>query len=110
MAVTSVALLVADTAWWLTRSDPRAAAVAGVAGVWLWPPARAETRSGGGAWGGRPRRGGLSGGCASASRARGPPLKNRAGERGGGKPPKQRQHPSPRHWTIGLSPVSPSRL
>jgi hypothetical protein len=35
MAVTSVALLVADTAWWRTRSDPRAAAVAGVAGLWL---------------------------------------------------------------------------
>lgn len=58
MAVTSVALLVADTAWWLTRSDPRAAAVAGVAG----------------------------------------------------QSPQQRQQPRPRHWTIGLSPVSPSRL
>ena len=45
MAVTSVALLVADTAWWLTRSDPRAAAVAGVAGLWRGrPPAREGVR------------------------------------------------------------------
>jgi hypothetical protein len=36
MAVASVAVLVVDAAWWLTRSDPRAAAVAGVAGLWLW--------------------------------------------------------------------------
>jgi hypothetical protein len=33
MAVASVAVLVVDAAWWLTRSDPRAAAVTGVAGL-----------------------------------------------------------------------------
>src|SRR5665811_809125 len=61
MAVASVAVLVVDAAWWLTRSDPRAAAVAGVAGLWLWVSARervsrgqpqpkpGHTRNGGGA-------------------------------------------------------------
>src|SRR5450631_82351 len=44
MAVVSVAVLVVDAAWWLTRSDPRAAAVAGVAGLWLWPSARERIR------------------------------------------------------------------
>ena len=44
MAVASVAVLVVDAAWWLTRSDPRAAAVAGVAGLWLWLAARGRTR------------------------------------------------------------------
>ena len=36
MSVAAVAILVVDAAWWLTRSDTRAAAVAGVAGLWLW--------------------------------------------------------------------------
>ena len=40
MTVTSVAVLVADAAWWLTHSDPRVATVAGVAGLWLWLSAR----------------------------------------------------------------------
>jgi hypothetical protein len=40
MTVALVAVLVVDATWWLTRSDPRAAAVAGVAGVWLWLSAR----------------------------------------------------------------------
>lgn len=44
MAVASVAVLVVDAAWWLTRSDPRAAAVAGVAGLWLWLSARERIR------------------------------------------------------------------
>jgi uncharacterized membrane protein len=44
MAVASVAVLVVDSAWWLTRSDPRAAAVAGVAGLWLWLSARERIR------------------------------------------------------------------
>jgi uncharacterized membrane protein YcfT len=44
MAVASVAVLVVDAAWWLTRSDPRAAAVAGVAGLWLWVAARERIR------------------------------------------------------------------
>jgi O-antigen ligase len=44
MAVVSLAVLVVDAAWWLTRSDPRAAAVAGVAGLWLWVAARARIR------------------------------------------------------------------
>jgi uncharacterized membrane protein YcfT len=44
MAVVSVAVLVVDAAWWLTRSDPRAAAVAGVAGLWLWVAARERIR------------------------------------------------------------------
>jgi len=45
MAVVSVAVLVVDAAWWLTRSDPRAAAVAGVAGIWLWVAARERIRA-----------------------------------------------------------------
>jgi hypothetical protein len=44
MAVASVAVLVVDAAWWLTRSDPRAAAVAGVAGLWLWVAVRERIR------------------------------------------------------------------
>jgi uncharacterized membrane protein len=44
MAVASVAVVVVDAAWWLTRSDPRAAAVAGVAGLWLWLAARERIR------------------------------------------------------------------
>jgi len=44
MAVTSVAVLVVDAAWWLTRTDPRAAAVAGVAGLWLWLSALERVR------------------------------------------------------------------
>jgi hypothetical protein len=36
IAVASVAVLVVDAAWWLTRTDPRAAVGAGVAGLWLW--------------------------------------------------------------------------
>jgi hypothetical protein len=44
MAVVSVAVLVVDAAWWLTRSDPRAASVAGVAGLWLWVAARERIR------------------------------------------------------------------
>ena len=40
ITVASVAVLVVDATWWLTRSDPRAAAVAGVAGLWLWLSAR----------------------------------------------------------------------
>jgi hypothetical protein len=44
MTVTSVAVLVVDGAWWLTRSDPRVAAVAGVAGLWLWLSARERVR------------------------------------------------------------------
>jgi uncharacterized membrane protein YcfT len=44
MAVVSVAVLVVDAVWWLTRSDPRAAAVAGVAGLWLWVAARERIR------------------------------------------------------------------
>jgi hypothetical protein len=44
MTVVSVAVLVVDAAWWLTRSDPRAAAVAGVAGLWLWVAARERIR------------------------------------------------------------------
>src|SRR5450756_1723843 len=44
MAVAAVAVLVVDAAWWLTRSDPRAAAVAGVAGLWLWVAVRERIR------------------------------------------------------------------
>ena len=44
MAVASVAVVVVDAAWWLTRSDPRAAAVAGVAGLWLWLSSRERIR------------------------------------------------------------------
>jgi uncharacterized membrane protein YcfT len=44
MTVASVAVLVVDAAWWLTRSDPRAAAVADVAGLWLWLSARERIR------------------------------------------------------------------
>ena len=44
MTVASVAVVVVDAAWWLTRSDSRAAAVAGVAGVWLWLAARERIR------------------------------------------------------------------
>jgi len=44
MAVVSVAVLVVDMAWWLTRSDTRAAAVAGVAALWLWLAARERVR------------------------------------------------------------------
>ena len=44
MAVASVAVLVVDAAWWLTRSDPLAAAVAGVAWLWLWLSARERIR------------------------------------------------------------------
>ena len=44
MAVASVAVLVIDAAWWLTRSDTRAAAVAGVAALWLWLAARERVR------------------------------------------------------------------
>jgi O-antigen ligase len=44
MAVVSVAVLVVDMAWWLTRSDTRAAAVAGVAGLWLWLAARERVK------------------------------------------------------------------
>ena len=44
MSVAAVAILVVDAAWWLTRSDPRAAAVAGVAGLWLWLSARERIR------------------------------------------------------------------
>jgi Na+/melibiose symporter-like transporter len=44
MAIASVVVLVVDAAWWLTRSDPRAAAVAGVAGLWLWLSARERVR------------------------------------------------------------------
>jgi len=44
MTVASVAVLVVDAAWWLNRSDPRAAAVAGVAGLWLWLSARERIR------------------------------------------------------------------
>jgi uncharacterized membrane protein len=40
MTLTAVAVLVVDTSWWLTRSDPRVATVAGVAGLWLWLSAR----------------------------------------------------------------------
>lgn len=45
VTVASVAVLVVDATWWLTRSDPRAAAVAGVAGVWLWLSARERIRA-----------------------------------------------------------------
>lgn len=45
IAVASVAVLVVDATWWLTRSDPRAAAVAGVAGLWLWLSARERIRA-----------------------------------------------------------------
>ena len=44
VTLASVAVLVVDMAWWLTRSDHRAAAVAGVAGVWLWLSARERIR------------------------------------------------------------------
>lgn len=44
MTVTSVAVLVVDAGWWLTRPDPRVAAVAGVAGLWLWLSARERVR------------------------------------------------------------------
>jgi len=44
VSLASVAVLVVDMAWWLTRSDPRAAAVAGVAGIWLWLSARERIR------------------------------------------------------------------
>lgn len=44
VTLASVAVLVVDMAWWPTRSDPRAAAVAGVAGIWLWLSARERIR------------------------------------------------------------------
>ena len=44
VSLASVAVLVVDVAWWLTRSDPRAAAVAGVAGLWLWLSSRERIR------------------------------------------------------------------
>lgn len=44
MTVASVAVLVVDGAWWLTRSDPRVAVVAGVAGLWLRLSARERVR------------------------------------------------------------------
>ena len=44
MSVAAVAILVVEAAWWLTRSDTRAAAVAGVAGLWLWLAARERIR------------------------------------------------------------------
>jgi hypothetical protein len=46
----------------------------------------------------------------SAFTARGTAVEQPARERAGGQSPQQRQQPRPRHWTIGLSPVSPSRL
>jgi hypothetical protein len=44
VSLASVAVLVVDVAWWLTRSDPRVAAVAGVAGLWLWLSSRERIR------------------------------------------------------------------
>ena len=44
MVVASVAVLVVDAAWWLTRTDPRAVAGAGAARLWLWLSARERVR------------------------------------------------------------------
>lgn len=40
----SVAVLTLDLVWWVTGADPRVAAVAGVAGLWLFFAARRRVR------------------------------------------------------------------
>jgi len=44
MTVASVAVLDVDAPWWFARTDPRAAAVAGAASLWLWLSVRERIR------------------------------------------------------------------